>query len=58
MFEINEKQRSYMIAVVALSLFIFFLVTNLLGGTQDPVISYLLSLIASNSIVKEVKDIK
>ena len=36
----------------------FLSVENLLGGAQDAVVSYLLSLIASNFIVKEVKDIK
>ena len=58
MNELNTNQLVYIGIVFVLSVVIFLAVANLLGGTQDIVVSYLLSLIASNFIVKEVKDIK
>ena len=58
MNELNTNQLVYIEIVFVLSVVIFLAVANLLGGTQDIVVSYLLSLIASNFIVKEVKDIK
>ena len=58
MNELNTNQLVYIWIVFVLSVVIFLAVANLLGGTQDIVVSYLLSLIASNFIVKEVKDIK
>ena len=58
MNELNINQLVYIWIVFVLSVVIFLAVANLLGGAQDAVVSYLLSLIASNFIVKEVKDIK
>ena len=58
MNELNTNQLVYIWIVFVLSVVIFLAVANLLGGAQDIVVSYLLSLIASNFIVKEVKDIK
>ena len=58
MNELNTNQLVYIWIVFVLSVVIFLSVENLLGGAQDAVVSYLLSLIASNFIVKEVKDIK
>ena len=58
MNELNINQLVYIWIVFVLSVVIFLAVANLLGGAQDIVVSYLLSLIASNFIVKEVKDIK
>ena len=55
MNELNTNQLVYIWIVFVLSVVIFLAVANLLG---DIVVSYLLSLIASNFIVKEVKDIK
>ena len=58
MIELNKNQLVYIWEVFILSVVIFLVVANILGGVQDMTVSYLLSLIASNFIVKEVKDIK
>ncbi len=58
MYELNINQLVYILIVFVLSVVIFFVAAILLGGAQDMVVSYLLSLIASNFIVREVKDIK
>ena len=58
MIELNKNQLVYIWEVFILSVVIFLVVANILGGVQDTTVSYLLSLIASNFIVKEVKDIK
>ena len=58
MNELNTNQLVYIGIVFVLSVVIFLAVANLLGGAQDAVVSYLLSLIASNFIVTEVQDIK
>lgn len=55
MNELNTNQLVYIGIVFVLSVVIFLAVANLLGGAQDAVVSYLLSLIASNFIVKELK---
>lgn len=56
MFNISKAQMSYLIDVFILSIGIFFVLVWLLG-TNDNMISYLLSLIAANSIFKEVRRI-
>lgn len=56
MFNISKAQMSYLIDVFILSIAIFFILVWLFD-TNDVMVSYLLSLIAANSIFKEVRRI-
>lgn len=56
MFNISKAQISYLTDVFILSIVIFFVLAWLFD-TSDTMISYLLSLIAANSIFKEVRRI-
>lgn len=56
MFNISKAQISYLIDVFILSIVIFFILIWIFN-TNDVMVSYLLSLIASNSIFKEVRKI-
>lgn len=56
MFNISKAQKSYLIDVFILSIVIFFVLVWLFD-TNEVMMSYLLSLIAANSIFKEVRRI-
>lgn len=55
MFDLNMNNFIYLISVFLLSFFICFMLSMFNFLTNDSMISYLLSLIASNSILKELK---
>lgn len=56
MFNISKAEMSYLIDVFILSIVIFFILIWIFN-TNDAMVSYLLSLIASNSIFKEIRKI-
>lgn len=51
---LDENQLGYVAQVVVVSIVLFMIVENIFG-TNDGTISYLLSLIASHFIIKELK---
>lgn len=55
MFNTSMKSIIYIISVILLAFFICFMLSALNILPNDAMVSYLLALIASNSILKEVR---